>query len=376
MRIAFNAASLLLPLTGIGQYGRHLAEGLMNARGTEVDFFYGTYWQKAVREQPVLGAQKIMPWVRNNVPYSYEIRRKIQSYKFTSHTIKKKFDLYHEPNTLPMPFDGPTVITVHDLSWIRYPETHPLKRVKDMARHFGPALEKASLIITVSEFVKTELINDFGINPDKVAAIHLGVEPLFKPRNSDETRSVLHKHDLIHAHYILALGTLEPRKNLKLTIEAYQQLPKNIRSRYPLVIVGGKGWLTSTLEPKIASLVQDGEVRQLGYVGRADLGSIVSGATALIYPSLYEGFGLPPLEAMASGVPVIASNIAAITEVVGDAGILISPSDSESASNAILRVIQDAEFRKRIVDNALNRSGLFNWKRTVSSTLSAYSKVL
>lgn len=376
MRLAFNATSLLSPLTGIGQYSRQLAKGLAEYDDIDVDFFYGAFWQKSVRAEPMPGAQTLLPWIRSNVPGSYALRRLVQQQRFSAHAKRETFDLYHEPNILPMPFDGPTVVTVHDLSWIRYPETHPVERVKAMNKYFESGLRQASLVLTDSEFVKQEIIDVFGTNPGSIISIPLGVEPLFQPRNATQTLPILTKHGLNHGRYLLAVGTLEPRKNLALALDAYRQLSPNLRKCYPLVLVGMKGWLTSELQLKLVPLVNSGEVRCLGYLTRTELAFVMAGATTLIYPSLYEGFGLPPLESMACGVPVIASNVSSLPEVVGDTGLLIDPTSTSQLGQAIKQMIDDPVFRDRQSQNAIKRSAEFTWEKCIARTTDVYRKAI
>ena len=372
MRVAFNATSLLSPLTGIGQYSRQIALGLVDGRQVEAEFFYGAGWSKSVRTAPLPGAARLLPWLRSHVPWSYELRRHLQSRRFAAHTRRAAFELYHEPNILPLPFDGPLVLTVHDLSWIRYPQAHPIERVRAMDKYFESGLRRASLVVTDSAFVRNELIDLFGLAAARVRAIPLGFEPLFHPRSAEDTRPVLARHGLVHGQYLLAVGTLEPRKNLQLALRAFMALAQPVRSRFPLVLVGMKGWHQSELERQIAPLVATGEVRVLGYLARDDLAAVTAGARALVYPSLYEGFGLPPLEAMACGVPVIASNVASLPEVVGDAGILVDPADVDGLANAMHRVALDETLHDKLSTLALHRSRGFSWDRCVAQTLECY----
>jgi glycosyltransferase involved in cell wall biosynthesis len=376
MRIAFNATGLLSPLTGIGQYSRHLALGLAAFEGINVDFFYGAYWSKDVRGAPLQAAASVLPWIRSNVPFSYELRRLVQAQRFKAHARPDRFDIYHEPNILPLPFDGLTVLTVHDLSWIRFPQLHPAVRVRAMDKYFEPGLKRASLILTDSEFVKRELMDVFGVRPELIVSVPLGVEPLFRPQVADETLSVLTRHGLQHGQYLLAVGTLEPRKNLQLALHAFMQLPPAIRKHFPLVLVGMTGWHTSALEAQMAPLIRSGEVRQLGYLSRADLATVMAGALTLIFPSIYEGFGLPPLEAMACGVPVIASDVSSLPEVVGDTGMLIDPQDSQALAEAIELMVTDSATREKLSKKALLKSKEFTWSRCVAQTISAYRQVL
>jgi glycosyltransferase involved in cell wall biosynthesis len=376
MRVAFNATGLLSPLTGIGQYSRHVAMGLADCDGLNAEFFYGAYWSKEVRAAPMPSAASVLPWIRRNVPFSYELRRLVQKHRFTSHARPGCFDLYHEPNILPLPFDGPTVVTVHDLSWIRFPHTHPIDRVRAMDKYFEPGLQRASLILTDSEFVKRELMDVFGVQPERIKPVLLGVEPLFRPQSPAETLPVLSRHALKHGQYLLAVGTLEPRKNLQVALQAFMQLPPALRKQYPLVLVGMTGWHTSTLETQMAPLIRSGELRQLGYVSRTDLATVIAGALTLIYPSFYEGFGLPPLEAMACGVPVIASDASSIPEVVGDTGLLVNPHDSHGLAEAMEMMVTDSATRGKLAIKALTRSKEFTWARCLEQTIGAYRQVL
>jgi alpha-1,3-rhamnosyl/mannosyltransferase len=374
MRLAFNTTALLSPLTGIGQYTFHLAQSLLAQQCLDIEFFYGAFWDKQLRASPSNMAAAL-PWLRRHLPYSYELRRGFQNFRFGRHARRQKFDVYHEPNILPLRFDGPTVVTVHDLSWIRYPEAHPLERVKAMNRYFEPGLKQACAIITDSLFVKQELMDVFGVSPERIAPIALGVEPLFVPLAPEQTRAVLERRNLSHGQYFLAVGTLEPRKNLALALRAYQRLPAKVRQRLPLVLIGMKGWHTSALEQQMRSLEQAGEVRQLGYVPRPELAMLMAGALALVYPSHYEGFGLPPLEAMACGVPVICANSSSLPELVGDAGVLIDPHSEADLMHAFMRAAEGDLSGADILGKARQRAMEFTWARCADKTLDLYRSI-
>jgi glycosyltransferase involved in cell wall biosynthesis len=171
------------------------------------------------------------------------------------------------------------------------------------------------------------------------------------------------------------VGTLEPRKNLSAVLLAYMQLPADIRKHYPLVLVGMKGWHTSSLEKQMAPLVAAGEIRQLGYLEREDLAAIIAGALTLVYPSIYEGFGLPPLEAMTCGVPVIASNVSSLPEVVGDSGLLVNPHDIDDIAKAMETMITAPDIRATSAQKALARSAEFSWDSCVDQTMGIYRQV-
>ena len=376
LRIIFNAIPLLSPLTGIGQYTYQLAQRLQEDQNININFFYAAYWDDKLRNQPIPNIINIKTLIKKCLPNSYRLARRLQQYYF-NHGINSGVNaVYHEPNFLPFNFDGPTVITAHDLSWIRYPETHPIERLRTMNRYFEAGLAKAHHIITDSEFIKQEIIQVFGINPNKIQAIALGVEPIFIPQTADTTQDVLSQYKLKHAQYILSVGTLEPRKNIKNTIDAYMQLPATTRKAYPLVIVGMKGWHKSKLEKQLTPLIQAEEIRLIGYLPRQDLATLTAGALTLVYPSLYEGFGLPPLEAMSCGVPVITSNTSSLPEVVNNGGILVDPLDVNAINLALNTLIHDQELRKTYAQQAYTQSLNFSWQRCTQETINVYRKVV
>ncbi|MGZ8225175.1 MAG: glycosyltransferase family 4 protein [Methylococcaceae bacterium] len=376
MKVALNATALLSPLTGIGQYTYQLAKGLQTVPGLELDLFYGSSWSKELRDRPVHHISTIKSLLKRFMPNAYSINRFLQQNRFTHGLGSNRAELYHEPNFLAFKFNGPSVITVHDLSWIRFPLTHPVERVRAMNMYFEPGLNRAAFILTDSEFVKRELMDVFGVKPERIKPVLLGVEPLFYPRTVVDTRSVLNRYNLVHGRYLLAVGTLEPRKNLQVALRAYMQLPQQIRKEFPLVLVGMNGWRTSALELQIAPLVQAGDVRQIGYLPREELAMVTAGALTLIYPSIYEGFGLPPLEAMACGVPVIASEVSSLPEVVGDTGLLINPHDDQAVAQAIQRLVDDHDFRRQLAQKALARSAEFTWDKCTKQTIDVYRQVL
>lgn len=377
LKVAVNATPLLFPLTGIGQYVFHLMQAMELADGEiEPQYFYGYGWSPALRapNRPrVSGGLK--EFVRRVVPRAHQLRRAIERRAFAQGTARLKPDLYHEPNFLPLDFDGPTVITVHDLSCFRYPETHPPQRVEAMRRLLPSAVDRAACILTDSLFVKQEVCAFFGIPPEKIVAIPLGVSPIFRPRDEHETKPVLSRWGLHHGRYLLAVGTLEPRKNLVQVLRAYLRLPPGLRLECPLVVAGMAGWKAGDIAAEISQLAGLGQLRILGYVPEEDLPALYAGSTALVYPSLYEGFGLPPLEAMASGVPVITSGQASLPEVVGDAGLVFHPEDVNGLSEAMLALLEDVEERRRLAEFGLKRARQFSWRKCAEETVAVYQAV-
>ena len=374
MRIAFNATALLSPLTGIGQYAFELAQRLAADSAHDAEFFYGLAWSREVRTTPLPGARTLFGMARRFVPNSYAVSRYLQGRKFTQ--AARRFDVYHEPNFLAYRFDGPLVLTVHDLSWIRFPQAHPAERVAAMNRYFEPSLRRAAVVLTDSAFVKQEVIDVFGIDPQRILPIGLGVSPLFRPLPADATAPLMARQGLAHGSYLLAVGTLEPRKNLVTALRAYAALPEASQCAYPLVLAGIKGWHNEDLDAQLQPLIASGRVRLTGYLSREDLAALIAGATALVYPSIYEGFGLPPLEAMACGVPTIVSNVASLPEVVGDTGLLIEPYDHEGLRDAMQRLIDSPRLRADLGAQALRRAASFTWDSCARQTVAAYGRAI
>jgi alpha-1,3-rhamnosyl/mannosyltransferase len=341
-----------------------------------VKYFYNGFWTDNMVESPPVGANRARELIKKVVPRPYHVSRFVNQILFSRGVKVFGADLYHESNFLPFKFDGPTVITVHDLSYLRYPETHPRLRVEIMETLLPRAIEKANLVLVDSEFVRGEILSEFGTSPAKVVTTLLGVSSAYRPMGGEEVAATLRAFGLQYRRYLLAVGTLEPRKNLVQALRAYKRLAEKSAGTYPLAIVGMKGWLLKDIEREMEPLIRSGQVRLLGYVPAEALPQIYAGSRMLIYPSLYEGFGLPPLEAMASGAPVITSNQASLPEVVGDAGVQVYPHDLDGLVEAMRVLIEDdAEWHRRSA-LGLERARMFSWERCAAATAAAYRTVL
>lgn len=376
LRIALSTSSLIRPLTGIGQYTLHMARALAQEPDLEMHYFYGYEWsEKAVpREIPNLAFFK--KWFRRLMPRPYEMGRALQQNRFNQGAQSYLPELYHEPNFLPFNFDGPTVITVHDLSYLRYPETHPDLRVRIMNKLLPPAIEKAAHVLADSEFTRQEVIQEFGVSAERITTTLLGVSDAFVPRDEAQCMAVLKRHGLRYRGFVLAVGTMEPRKNLLQVIRAYVGLPRKFALRYPLVIVGGKGWKSEGTDDELSVLIAEGRAKHLGFLPAGELPVIYSAARIFVYPSLYEGFGLPAAEAMASGVPVVVSDRASLPEVVGDAGITIPPDDVDGMRGALHRLGEDDVEREARSMLSIERAATFSWARCGRQTAAVYRRVL
>ena len=377
MRVIFNVDAITAPLTGIGRYALELARGLAHHEEIEELRLYSAYrWV----DDPAhaLAANRTIAAIRRNVPFktqALELYQQIRGGLFRLHTRRMKGFLLHTPNYVLMPFDGPALTTVHDLSWLSYPDAHPVERVKFLDRHLPKTLARADLVLTDSEFIAAEIATRFALPRAKIRAIPLGVDAAYHPRTAEEILATLARHRLEHSAYLLVVATLEPRKNLARLVRAYAALPTATKARHPLVIVGARGWLNHELERTLTPLEAAGTVRRLGYVGEDELPALYAGAHAFAFPSLYEGFGLPVLEAMASGVPVLTSNVSSLPEVAGDAALLVDPNDEDALREGLVRLLDDSAWRTNASARGLARSRDYPWSRCVDATIDAYRAV-
>jgi alpha-1,3-rhamnosyl/mannosyltransferase len=204
----------------------------------------------------------------------------------------------------------------------------------------------------------------------------LGVDTQFRPRSRGETEATLARHGLRHQGYLLSVGSAEPRKNLEGLLEACRALPRQLLEAYPLVLAGGEGWHNERLRERIAAGSAEGWLRPLGYVADGDLPLLYAGARGFIFVSFYEGFGLPVLEAMASGVPVLGSSSGAVGEVLGGAGLLVDPTDHEGIAMGMQRLLDDQAWAEEAARQGRQRAGEFTWQRCARETANLYRDVL
>ena len=377
LKFAVNARALRSPITGIGRYLRGLMREVERDGRFAPDYFCSLRWDHSLDLVPPRGASagaggRTPRALRSLRP----LVRAVERFNFAAGLRRRDFAFYFEPAYIPFATPLPTVITIHDLSHLRHPETHPVDRVRELDRGLPGAIARADRILAVSDFTRREVMEVFGVDGARIVTTPLGVEPRFFPRTRDQTAGLLAGLRLTHRHYFLAVGTLEPRKNILTTVAAHTRLPARIRAAYPLVVAGMKGWHTHAITRALELAQSRGDVRLLGHVSDEQLPLLYAGAAMLSYPSIYEGFGLPPLEAMASGIPVAASNRASLPEVVGDAGILLEPDDVEGLSCAMLRIVDDAAFAHDLAVRGLARARPFTWERCAALTMQTWEGVL
>lgn len=376
MNIILSSYSLNYPLAGIGYYAQYLKQGLTKHPSIEQLICVPGVDAKATLPKNRFLQSQFKKWVRQ-LPGVYSI---FNFYRDTQFRVKtqaySRSFIYHEPNYILRPYLGPKVCTIHDLSHIRYPECHPKERVKFLLRHLSKSIENADHIITGSNFIRDEIMNSFQVASTKITSIYHGVSKQYKSRHFNEVRSVLTRYHLTDKSYLLSVGTLEPRKNLDRLIRAFNQLSDKQRRNTPLVLVGAKGWKTHGLEKLMYPLLQKGQLYCLGYVSEDDLPYLYSGAYGYIYLSLYEGFGLPLLEAMASGVPTLTANISSMPEVVGNAALVANPLDIDDIVIKLQRLISDTGYRNELKQRGIQQASKFSWETCIENTIAVYQKVI
>lgn len=285
-------------------------------------------------------------------------------------------DVIHSPFfNAPKEHHGSLVVTIHDISFLLYPQFHTeANRLHCLNGTLNAALY-ADRIIAVSHSTKQDLMNYFSVSEERIRVIHQAARNIYYPeRNVEFIQRTLERFE-IYQNFVLFVGSLEPRKNLKNLMQAYADYVKSRSGRELLVVAGGKGWLNEDVYMLVSKLGLERHVKFLGYVQESDLRVLYSVAKGFVYPSFYEGFGLPPLEAMACGAPVIASNTSSLPEVVGDAAILIDPHNVEELFQAMRTVLLDDDLRLQMRKKSLERARLFSWEKTAKETLAVYQEV-
>lgn len=263
------------------------------------------------------------------------------------------------------------VVTVHDLSAFLHPEWHPRSRAWAHRLALGPTARAAHHVITATCAIREEVVRVLSVAPERVSAVPHGVSPHFRPRTREEIEPVLARHQLAPGRYLAYLGAVEPRKNLGRLLDAMALLRQERADVPPLVLAGPVGWRNEALAMRLASA----GVRHLGLLPEADTAVFLAGAACFVYPSLYEGFGLPVLEALACGVPVVTSTDTAIREVAGDAAVFVDPHDSRAIADGVGRVLADPALRQALTRCGPARAAAFTWERTARETAAVWGRV-
>jgi alpha-1,3-rhamnosyl/mannosyltransferase len=389
MRVLINGVCTLKPKTGVGHTTAELHRALARLYGEGFWLYPGAVIGRVARR--VLGTARgaapraateggpcarLVGAALRGGPSSWASGAAKAVYRAHFRTLARwtRFDLYHEPNFVPHQTRLPTVVTVHDLSVLLFPEWHPVDRVKFHDRHFRRGLASADHVIVVSESVRREVVAQLGLAADRVTAIHNGIGDRFRPQPPDEVERTRRRLGL-PPRYLLAVGTIEPRKNVGTLLRAFCDLPPALREACPLVLVGGWGWKSEPERELFETEARHRGAIHLGYVADEDLPGLYAGAAALLYPSFYEGFGLPPVEMLACGGAVVASTAAAVREVVGGHAPLLDPHDLGGWRDAMRRAVAEPDFADDL-RGSVAHARRFTWDAAARRTFAVYRQVL
>jgi len=374
MKIAIDTVLLLSPLTGVGNYAYQISKNLREIGPShEYTYFYGYYSSRLFSPGEQLeSVQRVKEAVRK-IPFLGTAARNLKD--LANLFSSREFDLNFEPNFIPLNIPARrTVVTVPDFSFARFPEWHTPDKVRYYAKSFWKKIHRADRIIVISDFIRSEAIQLFGFPPDQLTTISLGVDQeiykVYQLRDLSETRAKYH----LPENFILFVGSIEPRKNLERLLLGYQNLEESMRREVKLVLVGFKGWENEGIVTLMRKM--KGDVFYLGYVPEVELGKIFNLARLFVYPSLYEGFGLPPLEAMACGCPVVVSNTASLPEVCSDAAYYVEPQDLNSISEGIGQVLRDDRLRSTLIQKGIDRASSFSWEKSARAHLRLFEEAL
>ena len=370
MHIAIDAHSVGTGLAGNETYITNLIEALAALNAVNRYMLYVTKRSAVERfsgRWPHVSVRRTLPhtpFVRIPLTFPVELRR-------------RPVDLLHVQFTAPPFAPCPVISTIHDLTFEHLPETFKRRSWMQLRLTVRRTARTAAHLITPSEFSRRDLIETYAVAPERISVTPYAAAPHFRPASAEAVDRVKRKYG-ISGEYLLAVGSIQPRKNLVRLIRAYSDLHRRrSQAKLPqLVLVGKRAWLYGETLRAVERSGVAANVIFTNYVPEHDLPALYTGALCFVYPSYFEGFGLPPLEAMQCGAPVIAGELTSLPEVVGDAGLLVNPFDTDAIGAAIASVIDDDELRARLRARGLERAALFSWHETARKTFEVYQRAI
>lgn len=352
---------------GIAEYTRRLIETLPTL-DPERDYRV----VHRARSRVTLGAAPTMQRINAFTPCHHQFERSALG----AELLRWRLDLLHSPDFIPPRWGARRrIITVHDLNFLHFPQFQTADSLRYYRDQIAEAVRVADHILADSQATKDDLGNLLNVAPERVTVHMLGVNPIYRPLPPAETTAVRTRLNLPE-HYILFIGTFEPRKNIVGLLRAYHALRAELPDAPALVIGGRRGWLFEDIFKLVETLHLSEHICWLEDIHTADLPAIYNGAAVLTLPSFYEGFGFPPLEAMACGVPTVVSDRGSLPEVVGQTGLLIDPHDHAALTAALNQALTDSAFRERSIVAGIARAKTFTWQHTATVVLAAYQMVL
>ncbi len=368
MKILLDTTTLLSPKGGIGHYVDKISNELINDRNFQPFFLTDNYFSRDLNKIKDYKPSLFERILKKNIRLDYKYKNII-----INRFIKKNnIEIFHQPNFIGFDSKTKNIITVHDLSWLRFPEFF-LKRELDYFKlFFEKSIKSAFKVIVHSNFVKQELNLIYNISESKIKVIHEDLRQEFKILDENKCLNFLNKYNLKYKKFILILNTLDNRKNYKFILDVYDSLSDNVKKNFPLIIAGMPGRNSDEIINKISKVKN---CFYIGYLNENYLNQCYSSAKILIYPSLYEGFGISPLESMASGTPVVASSIESSKEILGESSILVEIKEKSSWIKSISEILDDKNKYEDFVNRGLNKSTNFTKGTTSKNILKLYKEL-
>lgn len=382
MKITIDCSKAINEKAGIARYTWEITQGLVSLYPKDHFFLFFNFMRDKEEKNKLIskfiGGAKNVSYKTYLLPGGIKEKLFASRFSILNHWIKGN-DLHHATEFLS--FDRglkmPQVLTVHDLTMIKFPDHRGQKECFRHGKMLESACQRADAIISMSEATKNDIIKYFSLEPNKITTIYQSYDQKFKLIIDKKKINQILKKYQITLPYILFVGTIEPRKNISTLLKAFDDFSKtNFGSKYQLILIGRKGWNTGEIENTYQKTAHRQKIKFLDFVQDEDLVYLYNGASLFCYPSLYEGFGLPPLEAMACGVSVITSNISSLPEVVGDAGQLIDPNNYQEISQAMNRVLSNEKVRQSMIAKGLKRAEQFSWQKSARQTHQVYEQTL
>ncbi|MEX0938008.1 MAG: glycosyltransferase family 1 protein [Pirellulales bacterium] len=380
MRILLNGVPVVRQRTGIGWYTLRLAQALeatgqVEAVGlaTATRLLTLSQLQMLAPESPGSGHAAARRLVGRILP---RLGRGMAGWLRTVrvHWASRDWSIFHETNYVGPRVACPLVTTVADLCYMRYPQFMPSGRCDWLRANLARSLERSRAVVAISRFTRDEILDCFPqIDPARVFTTALGVDhETFHPRRDEAEAAALREQYGLPPRFVLYLGTLEPRKNLQGLADGYALLPRELQQEFPLVLAGTPGWGSGYFHESIERLRQQGLVRLTGYVPQQDVPGLMRAASVFCFPSFYEGFGLPALEAAACGTPVLSAAIEPLREILGEAAEYVEPDSPDDIAAGLARLLEQDERRARLASLSIERAAPFTWARCGEATLAAY----
>lgn len=288
-------------------------------------------------------------------------------------TYKDKVDVLHVQYNAPFIFRGKLIVSIHDITYVHYPQYFRKYEVIRQNILIPINIKKADKILTLSNFSKDDIVKNYHADEKKIEVIYLAANPIFSI-NKTNNQSVLAKYGIL-GNFILSVGRIDARKNIESLIRAFVELKREMGIKQKLVLIGREDYLTEHIRNELFNELKNRDIVFAGYVQEEDLPVFYNFADVFVYPSRYEGFGLPCLEAMACGCPVIASNVSSLSEIIGDAGVLVNPLNIKEIASSIYNVISDNKLRGEMITKGLKQVNLFSWRKTAEKTLDIYKSL-